>query len=69
MNESDYNTYWLGHRLVTSISLSAEFAILSAGERRDIVPDVPEIYHLWPNRFFLTEEISPFPYTRFKPLS
>jgi len=37
------NTYWLGYRLVTSISLSAEFTILSVGERRDIVPDGLEI--------------------------
>jgi len=43
MNYSDYNTYWLGHGLVTSISLSAEFTILSDGERGDIVPGVPEI--------------------------
>lgn len=43
MNYSDYNTYWLGHRLVTSISLSAEFTLLSAGERSDIVPGVLEI--------------------------
>jgi hypothetical protein len=43
MNYSDYNTYWLGHRRVTSISVSAEFTILSAGEKSDIVPGVPEI--------------------------
>jgi len=37
------NTYWLGHRPVTSIFLSAEFTILSAGERSEIVPDGLEI--------------------------
>jgi hypothetical protein len=43
MNYSGYKTYFLERRLVTSISLPAEFTILSPGERSEIVPDDLEI--------------------------